>query len=93
MSKGHVNRETNIHIRAREIDRVLFDEAAQHLGESRSEFLIEGGRERAEKALRDKLVFDVPADKWAAFLAELERAPEDNPSLRDLLNRRAPWEA
>jgi uncharacterized protein (DUF1778 family) len=93
MGKDNITRDANIHIRARNADLSRIDEAAQQLGESRSEFLLEGGRERADKVLRDQTVFELPADRWAAFMVELERPPADNPGLRDLFSRRAPWEA
>jgi uncharacterized protein (DUF1778 family) len=85
-------REANIHIRARPADRDLIDRAAEHLGKSRSEFVIETMRREAREILLDQTVFKVDAKTYRAFLAELDRPPRDNPRLRALFQRKAPWE-
>jgi uncharacterized protein (DUF1778 family) len=87
-----VTREANIHIRARPADRDLIDRAAAELGKSRSEFIIETMRREAQDVLLDKTVFHVDAKTFEAFLAELDRPPRDNPRLRDLFGRKAPWD-
>jgi uncharacterized protein (DUF1778 family) len=87
-----VTREANIHIRARPGDRDLIDRAAAQLGKSRSEFVIETMRREAQEVLLDQTVFRVDAKTFKAFLAELDRPPRDNPRLRDLFRRKAPWE-
>jgi uncharacterized protein (DUF1778 family) len=86
-------REANIHIRARSVDRDLIDRAAAQLGKSRSEFVIETMRREAQEVLLDQTIFKVDAKTFKAFLAELDRAPRDNPKLRALFERKAPWEA
>jgi uncharacterized protein (DUF1778 family) len=85
-------REANIHIRARPADRDLIDRAAAQLGKSRSEFVIETMRREAREILLDQTVFKVDAKTYKASLAELDRPPLDNPRLRALLQRKAPWE-
>jgi uncharacterized protein (DUF1778 family) len=85
-------REANIHIRARTTDRDLIDRAAAQLGKSRSEFVIETMRREAQEVLLDQTVFRVDAKTFKAFLAELDRPPHDNPRLRALFQRKAPWE-
>jgi uncharacterized protein (DUF1778 family) len=84
-------RDANIHIRARPADRDLIDRAAAQLGKSRSEFVIETMRREAREVLLDQTVFQVDAKTWKAFVAELDRAPRDNPRLRALMQRKAPW--
>jgi uncharacterized protein (DUF1778 family) len=88
-----VTREANIHIRARPADRDLIDRAAAQLGKSRSEFVIETMRREAQDILLDQTAFDLDAKKWKAFVVELDRPPRDNPRLRALMQRKAPWEA
>lgn len=88
-----VTRETNIHIRARPADRDLIDRAAAQLGKSRSEFVIETMRREARDILLDQTAFHLDAKKWKAFVAELDRPPRDNPRLRALMQRKAPWDA
>jgi uncharacterized protein (DUF1778 family) len=89
---GNAMREANIHIRARPMDRDLIDRAAARLGKSRSEFVIETMRREAQDVLLDQTVFHLDAKTWKAFLAELDRPPSDNPRLRVLMKRKAPWE-
>jgi uncharacterized protein (DUF1778 family) len=86
-------RDANIHIRARPVDRDLIDRAAAQLGKSRSEFVIETMRREAQEILLDQTVFRVDAKTFKAFLAELDRPPRDNPRLRALFQRKAPWES
>ena len=86
-------REANIHIRTRPADRDLIDRAAAQLGKSRSEFVIETMRREASDVLLDQTVFQLDAKRFKAFIAELDRPPPDNPKLRALFNRKAPWEA
>ena len=88
-----VTREANIHIRARPVDRDLIDRAAALLGKSRSEFVIETMRREAQEVLLDQTQFVVDAKTFKAFVAELDRPPRDNPRLRALFQRKAPWES
>ena len=51
-----------------------------------SDFVLESALGRAQEALADRRVFTLDADKWAEFLAALDRPPRDLPRLRKLLN-------
>lgn len=84
-------RETNIHIRTHLADRDLIDRAAVAIGKTRSEFVLDTARREAEEILREQRVFHLDATAWKTFMAELEQAPKDNPRLRALLTRKAPW--
>ena len=85
-------RDTTIPIRARAKDRDLIDRAAKTLGKSRSEFMLETARREAEIVLADQRVFYLHAKQWDAFVKELDKPPKDNPRLRELFKRKAPWE-
>lgn len=85
-------RETNIHIRAIMADRDLIDRAAEVVGKSRSEFVMDTMKREAEEVLREQRVFQLDATAWRGFMTELEKAPKDNPKLRALMARKAPWE-
>ena len=78
------NRETNIHIRARSADRDLIDRAAEVLGKSRSDFVLDTARRGAEEVLRDQRVFELDATRWVAFMEALDNPPKSNPRLRGL---------
>lgn len=88
-----MTRETNIHIRAHAGVRDLIDQAAEALGKTRSEFVLDTAKREAEEVLRDQRVFHLDADAFDAFLQELDRVPVENPRLKDLMSRKAPWTA
>jgi uncharacterized protein (DUF1778 family) len=57
-----------------------------------SEFLLDSSLAAAFDTLADRRVFLLNDEQWAAFTAELDRPPSDNPQLRKLLTARAPWD-
>lgn len=93
MAGRTATRETNIHIRAHAADRELIDRAAEASGKTRSEFVLDTARREAEEVLREQRVFHLDATAWHSFMTELDRAPRDNPKLKGLFKRKAPWEA
>lgn len=60
--------------------------AARAQRRSLSEFVLESALDRAEEALADRRVFQLPADQWDAFISALDAPPVDLPRLRKLLN-------
>ncbi len=52
---------------------------------SLSEFVLESAIDRAEEALADRRVFQIPPEKWDAFVEALDAPPRDLPRLRKLL--------
>jgi uncharacterized protein (DUF1778 family) len=88
-----MTRETNIHIRAHADIRDLIDQAAEALGRTRSEFVLDTAKREAEEVLRDQRVFQLDAEAFDAFLNELDRPPAQNPRLHELMSRKAPWTA
>ena len=57
-----------------------------------SEFMLDSALAAAFDTLADRRVFQLRDEEWAAFMRALDAPPRDNPRLRDLLDRRAPWE-
>ncbi len=93
MSSGaSKRRDTTIPIRARAEDRDLIDRAARVLGKSRSEFMIETARREAQTVIADQTHFVLEPEQWDAFVKALDKPPKDNPRLRALFERKAPWE-
>ena len=86
------NRDAVMPIRVRREDRDLIDRAAEQLGKSRSEFVLETAKREAQTVLADQTVFYLDAKQWKAFMAALDAPPKDNPRLRDLFSRKAPWD-
>ena len=86
-------RETvSINIRAKTRQRDLIDQAAEHLGRSRSEFMLEAACREAQDVLLDQAFFTVDAGTFAKFQAMLDRPLPPTDKLRRLLKTKAPWE-
>jgi uncharacterized protein (DUF1778 family) len=85
-------RSTVINLRADEPRRNLIDRAAEALGKNRSEFMLEAAAREATAVLLDRRLFQLDARDFRRFVAALDAPPSDNPRLRRLLARRAPWE-
>ena len=80
-------------IRAKVGRRDLIDQAAEHLGRSRSDFMLEAACRQAEDVLLDQTYFALGSEKMAAFQALLDKPPAPNERLRRLPNAPAPWQA
>jgi uncharacterized protein (DUF1778 family) len=59
--------------------------AARAQRRSLSDFVLESALDRAEEALADRRVFQLPPEKWEAFIAAQDAPPRDLPRLRRLL--------
>lgn len=59
---------------------------------TRTEFMLGSARNAAMDALLDQAFFKLGASQWDAFVAALDAPPNENPRLKRLLARKAPWE-
>jgi uncharacterized protein (DUF1778 family) len=91
-SNSVFTRDIAINLRARAADRELIDRAAQAQGKTRSEFMLEAARERAQQVLVDQTFFQLDAKAFRRFARLLEAPPQSSRKLVDLLRRKAPWE-
>jgi uncharacterized protein (DUF1778 family) len=80
-----------ISIRARARQRDLIDQAAERLGRSRSDFMLEAACRQAEDVLLDQTYFAVDAERFAAMQALLDAPAAPSERLRRTLNAPAPW--
>ena len=85
-------RDANINLRASQTQKALIDQAAEALGKSRSDFMLEAACREAEAVLLDRRYFALDEEAFAAFMAALDAPPTHNPRLRRLLAEAAPWE-
>ena len=83
---------TVINLRTPPAQRELIDRAARLQGKSRTEFMLEAAREKAEQVLLDQTLFTVDAKQFKAFIALMDAPLSGNAGLKRLLARRAPWE-
>ena len=81
-----------ISLRATERERNFIDRAAQTLGKTRTEFMLESSRREAESVLLDRVQFAVDENIWNRFIEELDRPPSVSEGLKKLLSEKAPWE-
>jgi uncharacterized protein (DUF1778 family) len=79
-------------LRASRKQKALIDQAAEALGRSRSDFMLDTACREAEAILLDRRYFVLSAESFRKFVAMLDKPPKDNPKLRRLLLTKAPWE-
>ena len=82
----------SINIRAKAKQRDLIDQAADRLGRSRSDFMLEVACREAENVLLDQAFFTVDEGTYAKFQALLDQPLPPTDKLRRLLKTKAPWE-
>jgi uncharacterized protein (DUF1778 family) len=85
-------RGETINLRASRRQKALIDQAAEALGRSRSDFMLDTVCREAEAVLLDRRYFTLTGDAFKRFTAMLDKPPKDNPKLRRLLETKAPWE-
>ncbi len=83
---------TVINLRTPVSQRELIDRAARLQGKSRTEFMLEASREKAEQVLLDQTLFTVTAKQYKAFEALMNAPLAQNAALKRLLSKRAPWD-
>jgi len=79
-----------LHLRVAASDDEMFRSAAAAAHESLSEFLVESGRERAERVLADRTRFVLSSSQWRKFTAALDRSPREVSELVELFRRPRP---
>ncbi|HTD29435.1 MAG TPA: DUF1778 domain-containing protein [Xanthomonadaceae bacterium] len=82
--------DTHINLRISSAKKALINEAAELLGQKRTEFILDTACEKAQSVLADRTRIEVDAEKFAAFARVLER-PVNTAVLR-MLAKPAPWE-
>jgi uncharacterized protein (DUF1778 family) len=91
-STSRTRRDTSINIRVPTAMRDLIDSAADALGTTRSDFILESARKHAIDVLLDRRFFALDANRYAAFVRALDAPAAPNAKLRKLLSSKSPWE-
>jgi uncharacterized protein (DUF1778 family) len=91
-AKDRTGRGEIINLRASQRQKVLIDRAAEALGRSRSDFMLDTACREAESVLLDRRYFALSGDQFKRFKSILDNPPKDNPKLRRLLQSKAPWD-
>ena len=84
--KGSINLRIEYHTRQ------LIDDAAEVLGKTRTEFMIESARRQAIDVLLDQRLFALDSERYDAFMQALDNPPAPGPKLRSLLRRVPAWQ-
>jgi uncharacterized protein (DUF1778 family) len=79
-----------VHLRVAAGDDELLRSAAAAARQTLSEFLVESGRERAERVLADRTRFVLSPAEWRTFVAALDRPAHEIPALVELFRRPRP---
>jgi len=79
-----------INLRIEKDDETLFKQAALVHRESLTQFLVESGRERAERVLADRTGFSVDSDAWQEIVAAMDRPAKARHELAELFSRPRP---
>lgn len=85
-------RDSVINVRVPRLLKSLIDQAADAVGKSRSEFILESARTHAIDVLLDQRFFALDADRYKAFMQMLDAPPASNKKLKALMASKAPWE-
>ncbi len=85
-------RGENINLRVTQNQKALIDRAANTLGRSRSEFMLEAACQQAESVLLDRRYFALSEDQFKRFTDLLDTPPASNQRLTRLLRTKAPWD-
>ncbi|HWV57549.1 MAG TPA: DUF1778 domain-containing protein [Longimicrobiales bacterium] len=87
-----MTRHVSIYLRATHRQKALVDQAAEALGMSRSEFILDATCHQAKAVLPDRRVFRFDKETFRAFMERLHAAPSADPNLFRLLSTPAPWD-
>jgi len=91
--QGLRTKETvSINIRAKVRQRDLIDQAAERLGRSRSDFMLDAACRQAADVLLDQSYFVVDSKVFKQFQALADRPLPPTDRLRRLLKTKAPWD-
>jgi uncharacterized protein (DUF1778 family) len=85
--------QVNIHLRAREQDRMLIDQAAELLGANRSQFMLASAIKEAKNVLLDQSTLYVDNHRFQEVLNFLDAPakPEQIQGMKRLLAAKSPW--
>lgn len=81
-----------LNIRIKPATRNLIDRAAELLGKTRTDFMLEASERRAEEVLLDRTVFTVSPEICAEYFARLDAPPQLNERLKRTMTTKALWD-
>lgn len=96
MSTSHTSKRAEasvpLNMRIKPSTRNLIDRAAELLGKTRTDFMLEASERRAEEVLLDRTIFTVSPEIYAEYLARLDAPTQPNERLARTMSTKAPWD-
>jgi len=92
MSTAQASEAVSINIRAKARQRDLIDQAADCLGRSRSDFMLDAACREAQNVLLDQAFITVDGETFAKFQQLIDAPLPPTDKLRRLLKTPAPWD-
>ena len=86
-------RSSRLGLRATPQQETVLRRAAEVSNKSMTDFILDSAYQAAQQTLLDQRLFLVASSQSQALLSLLDRPEQDNPGLKDLFSRRAPWNA
>lgn len=86
-------RSARLGLRATHEQEVVLRRAAEVAHKSLTDFILDSACLAAEQTLLDQRLFMVSDSQYQALMDMLEKPEQPNEGLRDLLSRKAPWDA
>lgn len=86
-------RSSRLGLRATAEQEIVLRRAADAARKSLTDFILDSACQAAEQTLLDQRLFLVDGEQAQALLDLLDRPAANNPGLRDLFSRPAPWAA
>ncbi|KAA3498459.1 DUF1778 domain-containing protein [Agrobacterium tumefaciens] len=81
-----------LNMRIKPATRNLIDRAAELLGKTRTDFMLEASERRAEEVLLDRTIVTVSPEIYAEYLARLDAPAQLNERLKRTMSNKAPWD-
>ncbi|MBN9472789.1 MAG: hypothetical protein ABS43_10010 [Bordetella sp. SCN 67-23] len=85
-------RSARLGLRATSEQEAVLRRAAEVAHKSLTDFILDSACLAAEQTLLDQRLFMVSGSQYQALMDLLERPDQPNEGLRDLFNRKAPWD-
>jgi uncharacterized protein (DUF1778 family) len=85
--------EVNIHLRTRETDRQIIDQAAELVGANRSQFMLTSALKEAKRILLDQTTILADAQTFQKVMdwMDAEATPDDASGMKRILDAGSPW--
>lgn len=86
-------RSARLGLRATPEQETVLRRAAEATRKSLTDFVLDAACQAAEQTLLDQRLFVVSGNRYQALLEMLDRPEAENAGVRELFDRRPPWQA